>query len=124
MPRRRNKRRSPCKGYRNIVFIIGLIEKFIILKCLQIKGSDFCSLCNSHSLIFKIRDDKEFWLLQCGLDAFGLQRAGDRQEGGGEEASEPGRQEARAGREAGHGLRQQEVTSLPEVSLQHVSSHY
>ncbi len=52
-----------------------------------------------------------FWLLQRGLDASGLQRAGDRQEGGGKEDSEPGRQEERAGRETGHGLRQQEVAS-------------
>lgn len=50
------------------------------------------------------------WILQCGFDAFGLQRAGDRQEDGGKEDSEPGRQEERAGRETGHGLRLQEVT--------------
>ena len=57
------------------------------------------------------------WILQCGLDAFGLQRAGDWQEDGGEEDSEPGRQEERAGRETGHGLRLQEVT------WQHVRDH-
>lgn len=62
------------------------------------------------------------WILQCGLDAFGLQRAGDWQEDGGEEDSEPGRQEERAGRETGHGLRLQEVTwqhkcFCPEITV-------
>lgn len=36
-------------------------------------------------------------LVQRGLDAPGLQRAGDRQEDGGEEAAEPGGEEEGAG---------------------------
>lgn len=49
--------------------------------------------------------------MQSDLHAFGLQRAGDRQEDGGEEASEPGGEEEGAGGAAGHGLREQEVGS-------------
>lgn len=50
------------------------------------------------------------FFLQRGVNAFGVQRAGDWQKDGGEEAEEPGGQEEGAGREAGHGLWQQEVT--------------
>lgn len=52
-----------------------------------------------------------FLRLQCGFNAFGLQRAGDWQEEWGKEASKPRRQEERAGWEAWHGLWKQEVTS-------------
>lgn len=60
---------------------------------------------------------------QSGLDATGLQRAGDWQEDGGEETEEPRGEEEGTGGEAGHGIWQQEVKTRrkPRLNLCHVN---
>lgn len=58
-------------------------------------------------------------LVQCGINASGLQRAGDWQEDGREKVAEPGGEEEGAGWEAWHGLRNQEVTLYPLSSVTH-----
>lgn len=92
---------SPCKKYYFIYF-----HTEIQVECRPIfQRSDKRSVkrCNL------------FLLLQRGFDASGLQRAGDRPEDGGKEDEHTGGQKEGAGGEAGHGLRQQEVTSLIRV---------
>lgn len=84
LPRPRNKRRSPCEEHKH--------THPVETHCLKVGPTKLT-----------------VFFLQRGINAFGVQRTGDWQKDGGEEAEEPGGQEEGAGREAGHGLRQQEV---------------